>query len=217
MRLFSNRIGVPPGIFLARWVVVSGARRSIRREGKRIRENEASLYQIQKSTTAFRATSLGDVLREKSERTAREASRYSRSHGAGQALLRVLAERIRSTAPGRRNGQFARHTIKEFIARRQSRGSAAESRATRSTARSSTRSYSLSEETGAQAAHLARRSRSGCSTRSRKRARAVSWAAQDDFFAMLRYEKGGVTALCHEKTEPRARTCSLREEFLVKI
>lgn len=42
-------------------------------------------------------------------------------------------------------------------------------------------------------------------------------AAQDDFFAILRYEKGRVTALCHEKTEPASMNRSLREEFLVKI
>ncbi len=42
-------------------------------------------------------------------------------------------------------------------------------------------------------------------------------AAQDDFFAILRYEKGRVTALCHEQTAPASMNRSFREEFLVKI
>lgn len=42
-------------------------------------------------------------------------------------------------------------------------------------------------------------------------------AGQDEFFAILRYEKGRVTAFCHEQTSPAPRERSFREEFLVKI
>jgi len=42
-------------------------------------------------------------------------------------------------------------------------------------------------------------------------------AGQDEFFAILRYEKGRVMAFCHEQTSPAHLERSLREEFLVKI
>jgi pSer/pThr/pTyr-binding forkhead associated (FHA) protein len=42
-------------------------------------------------------------------------------------------------------------------------------------------------------------------------------ATQDDFLAVLRYEKGEVTALCHELSLPTPKESSFREDFLVKI
>ena len=42
-------------------------------------------------------------------------------------------------------------------------------------------------------------------------------ASQDDFLALLRYEKGQVTALCHEESSPTPREKSFREDFLVQI
>ncbi len=42
-------------------------------------------------------------------------------------------------------------------------------------------------------------------------------ATQDAFLALLRYEKGGVTALCHERSQPVPKERSFREDFLVEI
>jgi len=42
-------------------------------------------------------------------------------------------------------------------------------------------------------------------------------ASQDSFLAVLRYEKGTVTALCHEQSSPRPNEATFREDFLVKI
>lgn len=42
-------------------------------------------------------------------------------------------------------------------------------------------------------------------------------ALQEEFFAILRYEKGIATALCHQQSQPYPREESFREDFLVKI
>lgn len=42
-------------------------------------------------------------------------------------------------------------------------------------------------------------------------------ALREDFLAMLRYEKGRPTALCHESSSPVPRERTFREDFLVKI
>jgi pSer/pThr/pTyr-binding forkhead associated (FHA) protein len=42
-------------------------------------------------------------------------------------------------------------------------------------------------------------------------------ASQDSFLAALRYEKGKVTALCHEQSSPQPNEGTFREDFLVKI
>lgn len=42
-------------------------------------------------------------------------------------------------------------------------------------------------------------------------------ASQDQFLALLRYEKGEVTALCHEISAAAPQESSFREDFLVKI
>jgi hypothetical protein len=42
-------------------------------------------------------------------------------------------------------------------------------------------------------------------------------AVQDDFLAVLRYERGEVTALCHKQSFPVPSERSYREDFLVKI
>jgi len=42
-------------------------------------------------------------------------------------------------------------------------------------------------------------------------------ASRDNFMAMLRYEKGAVTALCHEESLITPREGTFRDEFLVKI
>jgi pSer/pThr/pTyr-binding forkhead associated (FHA) protein len=42
-------------------------------------------------------------------------------------------------------------------------------------------------------------------------------ASQDEFLAALRYEKGKVTALCHELSASTPKEDSFREDFLVKI
>jgi len=42
-------------------------------------------------------------------------------------------------------------------------------------------------------------------------------AVRDNFLAVLRYEKGATTALCHGECLPQPREASFREEFLVKI
>ena len=42
-------------------------------------------------------------------------------------------------------------------------------------------------------------------------------ASRENFMAMLRYEKGGVTALCHEESLITPREGTFRDEFLVKI
>lgn|GEM_PF-700240 len=42
-------------------------------------------------------------------------------------------------------------------------------------------------------------------------------ACQDAFLAILRYEKGEVTALCHELSLPTPKESGFREDFLVKI
>lgn len=42
-------------------------------------------------------------------------------------------------------------------------------------------------------------------------------ASQDSFLVVLRYEKGTVTALCHEQSSPRPGEGTFREDFLVKI
>jgi pSer/pThr/pTyr-binding forkhead associated (FHA) protein len=42
-------------------------------------------------------------------------------------------------------------------------------------------------------------------------------ASQDLFLAVLRYEKGRVTGLCHQRSTSVSRERSLREDFLVKI
>ena len=42
-------------------------------------------------------------------------------------------------------------------------------------------------------------------------------ASQDHFLAVLRYEKGQVTALCHEQSLPTPQERTFREDFLVKI
>jgi pSer/pThr/pTyr-binding forkhead associated (FHA) protein len=42
-------------------------------------------------------------------------------------------------------------------------------------------------------------------------------ASRDGFLAVLRYEKGAASALCHEATVESPREASFREEFLVKI
>ena len=42
-------------------------------------------------------------------------------------------------------------------------------------------------------------------------------ALRENFMAILRYEKGKVTALCHEASVPMPRDSSFRDEFLVKI
>lgn len=45
----------------------------------------------------------------------------------------------------------------------------------------------------------------------------VVCARQDSFLALLRYEKGRVTALCHEESLVRPKEGNFREDFLVKI
>jgi len=42
-------------------------------------------------------------------------------------------------------------------------------------------------------------------------------AARESFLAILRYERGTATALCHEESAPVPREASFRDEFLVKI
>jgi len=42
-------------------------------------------------------------------------------------------------------------------------------------------------------------------------------AKQDEFLALLRYEKGQVTALCHQASAPTPKDQSFREDFLVSI
>ncbi len=41
-------------------------------------------------------------------------------------------------------------------------------------------------------------------------------ASQDDFLAILRYEKGKVTALCYKESSPAPNECNFREDFLIK-
>ncbi|MFQ5511676.1 MAG: FHA domain-containing protein [Candidatus Krumholzibacteriia bacterium] len=42
-------------------------------------------------------------------------------------------------------------------------------------------------------------------------------AMQDSFLALLRYEKGRVTALCHQESSPTPKERNFREDFLIKI
>jgi pSer/pThr/pTyr-binding forkhead associated (FHA) protein len=42
-------------------------------------------------------------------------------------------------------------------------------------------------------------------------------ASQDDFLAILRYEKGKVTAMCYKESSLAPNECTFREDFLVKI
>ena len=42
-------------------------------------------------------------------------------------------------------------------------------------------------------------------------------ATQDSFLAILRYEKGRVTGLCHQASSPVPQERSFREDFLIKI
>jgi len=50
-----------------------------------------------------------------------------------------------------------------------------------------------------------------------ERKSCIVCASQDAFVAVLRYEKGNVTALCHEASSPTPKERSFRDDFLVKI
>jgi pSer/pThr/pTyr-binding forkhead associated (FHA) protein len=50
-----------------------------------------------------------------------------------------------------------------------------------------------------------------------ERKSCVVCATQDDFLALLRYEKGRPTAMCHEQTPTSPREGNFREDFLVDI
>lgn len=51
----------------------------------------------------------------------------------------------------------------------------------------------------------------------RQGASCVVSASRDNFLALLRYEKGIGSAMCHEETSPRPIERTFREDFLVKI
>jgi pSer/pThr/pTyr-binding forkhead associated (FHA) protein len=171
---------------------------------------------IQREYDGVSRESLGDVLRESLE-AARERPAYLEIIGAGQHCFAFLRNGQIYGAGAIRNGQFAETTIKEFMlaANRADRPRIAryevDSKILHSLLILFQKKPALKLLTSLvdldQVLDKIEEEGKSC----------IVAAAQDDFFAILRYEKGRVTALCHEKTESARMDRSLREEFLVKI
>jgi pSer/pThr/pTyr-binding forkhead associated (FHA) protein len=171
---------------------------------------------IQKEYDGVTRESLGGVLRE-SLNAARERPAYLEVFGAGHRCFAFLRNGQIYAAGSLRNGQFAETTIKEFIlaaGRAEPQRIAlfeVDSKILHSLLILFQKKPALKLLTSLvdldQVLDKIEEEGKSC----------IVAAAQDDFFAILRYEKGRVTALCHEKTEPARMGRPLREEFLVKI
>jgi pSer/pThr/pTyr-binding forkhead associated (FHA) protein len=196
--------------------VVSGAT-SIPREGRiEVVKTRLPYIRIQKEYDGVSRESLGGVLRDSLE-AARERPAYLESSGTGEHCFAFLRNGQIYSAGAIRNGQFREITIKEFML---AAGSVDPQRIVRYEADSKIlhslliifqKKPALKLLTSLvdldQVLDKIEEEGKSC----------IVAAAQDDFFAILRYEKGRVTALCHEKSEPDRMDRSLRDEFLVKI
>jgi len=171
---------------------------------------------IQREYDGVAPESLGNVLRESLD-AARERPAYLEVVGGGEHCFVFLRNGQIYGAGALRNGQFTETTIKEFILA-----------ANRADPRRVTR-YEVDSKTLHSLLILFQKKPALKLLTSlvdldqvldkieEEGKSCIVAAAQDDFFAILRYERGRVTALCHDKTEPAPRERTFREEFLVRI
>jgi pSer/pThr/pTyr-binding forkhead associated (FHA) protein len=196
--------------------VVSGARRASRAKEKEVVRTRLPYIRVQREYDGVSRESLGDVLRESLD-AARERPAYLEVTGTGQHCFAFLRNGQIYGAGAIRNGQFTETTIKEFmlaanradpprIARYEVDGKILHSLLILFQKKPALKLLTSLVDLDQVLDKIEEEGKS-----------CIVAAAQDDFFAILRYEKGRVTALCHEKTESAPIDRSLREEFLVKI